>query len=233
MYRVVSYNLHSGIGQDGRQDYSRMGEFLANTGADFVLLQEMNTRPAEREVTDDISAITHSGHFQLVEAPTVVTSTGWYGNAILSRFPVMHKHQIDVSKKNREPRAIQTIIVNTPKGQLALMNMHSGLKKHERVSQINALNSHIESFLKKYPLPLIVGGDFNEWWPLTRLFSTTDSLLKQHKFGPTFPCRAPLFALDRLWSNDGIQEISKRKILSPETRKFSDHLPIEMQFSII
>ena len=49
MYRLITYNLHSGVGRDGIQDYARIGRFLVEQDADFVLLQEMDTRSAERD----------------------------------------------------------------------------------------------------------------------------------------------------------------------------------------
>ena len=57
MYRIVSYNIHSGVGVDNVQNYQRIGEFLKKHRVDIALLQEMDTRPAERDTAQDINDI--------------------------------------------------------------------------------------------------------------------------------------------------------------------------------
>ena len=54
MCRIVTYNIHSGIGRDKKHDYKRIGQFLASSGADVVLLQEMDTRRPERDTAQDV-----------------------------------------------------------------------------------------------------------------------------------------------------------------------------------
>ena len=54
MCRIITYNIHSGVGRDKKHDYKRIGQFLANSGADVVLLQEMDTRPPERDTAQDV-----------------------------------------------------------------------------------------------------------------------------------------------------------------------------------
>ena len=40
---VLTYNVHNGIGLDGRTDYVRIGELIRNSGADVVAIQEVDS----------------------------------------------------------------------------------------------------------------------------------------------------------------------------------------------
>ena len=65
MCRIVSYNIHGGIGTDKQHDYKRIGQYLTQLGADIVLLQEMDTRPSDRDTAQDINDICANNAFSL------------------------------------------------------------------------------------------------------------------------------------------------------------------------
>src|SRR4051794_33559298 len=86
--RVLTYNIHGALGRDGERDFGRIGYFLEKEKIDIALIQELNTLPQTRSTEKDIGDLC-SGRFSFfVAAPTVVGPYGWYGNAVLSRFPV-------------------------------------------------------------------------------------------------------------------------------------------------
>ncbi|MDC8830955.1 endonuclease/exonuclease/phosphatase family protein [Alteromonas gilva] len=232
MYRLISYNLHSGIGRDGIQDYHRIGRFLAAQNADFVLLQEMDTRPQERGVNDDISAICANGHFELIPGKTMTTAYGWYGNAILSRHPVLHRQQFDISVENREPRTLQQVVVSANDHQISLLNAHLGLKKRERAYQARCLYDAVSDIQQRFNIPACVGGDMNEWWPNTKIFKRLDKQYRQLDTGRTFPSQLPLIKLDRLWASKRIIVSEVGRLRGAAFDHFSDHLPVQMDFDI-
>lgn len=227
--RIISYNIHSGVGVDGIQDYERVGRFLAERKADIVLLQEMDTRTSERDTRTDIANICCGNHFRLIPSPAVYSSHGWYGNAVLSRFPVMFSQTIDVSQFGRQPRNIQEIILNTEQGLLHILNTHKGLKRLERREQIHQLGMHVQ---QPSAIPLVVGGDFNEWQVFSPYLGRLNEILTPHPMAATFPTRWPLFRLDRFWTRPGDMVESARVLKTPETRTFSDHYPIELTLTL-
>lgn len=232
MCRIVSYNIHSGIGRDKVQDYRRIGQFLTETGADIVLLQEMDTRPSERDIERDISDICAGNAFSLVASPALEEKDGWYGNAILTRFKILDHETLDVSQQGRQPRNVQVAVVQTEKGPLTVVNTHKGLKKIERRNQFALLYDFLAERLSKKPMPLVLAGDFNEWQFFTRAFKALNALLNQKKVGPTFPSQFPLFSLDRVWASDDITVIECKKLTSRNARLFSDHLPIQVDIRL-
>ncbi len=232
MCRIVSYNIHSGVGRDKRQDYRRIGNFLADACADIVLLQEMDTRPSERSTERDIRDICAGQVFTLVKSPALEEPDGWYGNAVLSRYPVISNETLDVSQEGRQPRNIQTVEVETPRGPLTVINTHKGLKKRERRSQFALLHEYIQKRLKERPTPIVVAGDFNEWQFFTTAFKAMNDILTQHSLGATFPSQFPLFSLDRVWTSDDIRVLRCKKLKDQRTRIFSDHLPVQVDIRL-
>ncbi|MCW8107456.1 endonuclease/exonuclease/phosphatase family protein [Alteromonas ponticola] len=232
MCRVVTYNIHSGVGTDKKQDYRRIGNFLAETGADIVLLQEMDTRPESRAVKQDIKDICAGQVYKLASSPALSEESGWYGNAILSRYPIVSSETLDVSQDGFQPRNIQTVVVQTHKGPLTVINTHKGLKKKERRSQFAQLHEYIEERIRLFPTPLILGGDFNEWQFFTSAFKALNRILTPTKVGATFPSKFPLFSLDRIWTTSDITVHKCKRIKNKKTKLYSDHLPIQVDMQL-
>ncbi|WP_181406630.1 endonuclease/exonuclease/phosphatase family protein [Alteromonas mediterranea] len=226
MCRIVTYNIHSGIGRDKKQDYKRIGQFLASSGADVVLLQEMDTRPPERDTAQDVRDICAENTFKLIPSPAIREADGWYGNAILTRFDVLSNDTVDVSQSGRQPRNVQIVELKTEKTPLTVVNTHKGLKKLERRSQFSLLHEHLSQRLKEKQTPLVLAGDFNEWQFFSKAFKGLNSLLFQQKVGATFPSHFPIFSLDRVWVTDDIKVKACRKLKNAKTRVYSDHLPV-------
>ncbi len=232
MCRIVTYNIHSGIGRDKKHDYKRIGQFLANSGADVVLLQEMDTRPSERNTAQDIKDICADNTFDLIPSPAIREPEGWYGNAILTRFDVLNHDTVDVSQRGRQPRNVQVVELKTEKTSLTVVNTHKGLKKLERRSQFSLLHEHLSHRLKERQTPLVLAGDFNEWQFFSKAFKGLNELLSQQKVGATFPSHFPVFALDRVWVSDDIKVKSCRKLKNAKTRIYSDHLPVLIDIAL-
>ncbi|QGX63018.1 endonuclease [Alteromonas mediterranea] len=222
----MTYNIHSGIGRDKKQDYKRIGQFLASSGADVVLLQEMDTRPPERDTAQDVRDICAENTFKLIPSPAIREADGWYGNAILTRFDVLSNDTVDVSQSGRQPRNVQIVELKTEKTPLTVVNTHKGLKKLERRSQFSLLHEHLSQRLKEKQTPLVLAGDFNEWQFFSKAFKGLNSLLFQQKVGATFPSHFPVFPLDRVWVTDDIKVKACRKLKNAKTRVYSDHLPV-------
>ncbi|HBL21564.1 MAG TPA: endonuclease [Alteromonas mediterranea] len=222
----MTYNIHSGIGRDKKHDYKRIGQFLASSGADVVLLQEMDTRPPERDTAQDVRDICAENTFKLIPSPAIREADGWYGNAILTRYDVLSNDRVDVSQSGRQPRNVQIVELKTEKTPLTVVNTHKGLKKLERRSQFSLLHEHLSQRLKEKQTLLVLAGDFNEWQFFSKAFKGLNSLLFQQKVGATFPSHFPVFSLDRVWVTDDIKVKACRKLKNAKTRVYSDHLPV-------
>src|SRR5262249_53494673 len=100
---------------------------------------------------------------------------GGYGNLILSRWPILAKHQISLRYSAKKPRGAQLAIIDTPEGHFHVVDSPLGLSDAERHWQIeHLLNHHLfrdnhEQFTKKgserssQQLATLLIGDYNDW----------------------------------------------------------------------
>ncbi|MFP2926146.1 endonuclease/exonuclease/phosphatase family protein [Pyxidicoccus sp. 3LG] len=159
---LVSYNIHSGIGTDGRFDLSRVGEVLREVGADIVALQEVGDFRAKTPREDQPEHLADMLGLHMAFGPNVVRNGRRYGNAILSRLPIVKSKNYDLSVGRREPRGALRCDLDLGGGsQLHVFSLHLGLRMGERRRQEALLLSAdiLREAARKDPL--VVCGDFN------------------------------------------------------------------------
>lgn len=226
LLKIISYNIHSGVGIDNKFDYQRIGRFLADQQADIVCLQEMDLRAPNLDRDLQIQRLMANYFSEFIPSPAVFTETGWYGNALLSRFPFLEKRSIDISVETRQPRNIQDVLFNIEGRKLRILNTHKGLKQTERMAQFKRLEKVIDEVVSKDQPPLLVAGDFNEWQLFPKSLRRINQKLKPYALGATFPVKLPLFKLDRFWCKPDSLIKTANVLKTPESRIYSDHYPI-------
>ena len=234
--RVVSWNIHGGVGSDGRRDLSRIAALLHDLQCDVAALQEVgDPHRAARvsEVADHAAWLGRRLGWFVAYGPNLVLRGRPYGNAVLSRYPIAHAHNYDLSVPNREPRGCLRADLSLPDGRnLHLFNLHLGLSGGERRRQAAMLLS--ADLLRDTALtaPLVVCGDFNMWSPLPgpilRLLRTSlrDAAVLARSRRATYPSLLPLLRLDRAYVDDGVAVLACGVVNDPRTRAASDHLPL-------
>lgn len=131
---------------------------------------------------------------------------GHHGNAILSRMPILSEHNQDVSDHRFERRGLLHCEVALPVGQQVVhcVCVHLGLFAGSRRRQMQALAERMEQ-LAGADSPLIIAGDFNDWRNhaerlLVDRLGLTEVFCQSHgRPAKSFPCRAPLLTLDRIY----------------------------------
>jgi endonuclease/exonuclease/phosphatase family metal-dependent hydrolase len=225
--RIVTYNIHRCRGLDGRTRPDRIAAVLRDVGADIVALQEVVG-----------SGAYGGGHAEAIGA---ALGMGWvlaparrlrghpFGNAVLSRFPITHHGDYDLSWKTCEPRRLQRVDVTVDGRLLHVYNVHLGTAILERRHQARrlatiVLDRHVSG-------PKLVLGDFNEW---TKGLATTLLTEKLHSVDlrnhlrrrRTYPGLFPLLHLDHIYYTGHVEVVG---IELPRTRLSlvaSDHLPL-------
>ena len=84
--RVATYNVHSGKGIDGRFRPERISAVIAELRADVIALQEYVSLVADFDLRDHLMRATG---FQMIAMSTMKVGTGDFGNALLSRWPIL------------------------------------------------------------------------------------------------------------------------------------------------
>jgi endonuclease/exonuclease/phosphatase family metal-dependent hydrolase len=233
--RLVTWNIHGGLGRDGRCDPGRIAALLQDMKCDVAALQEVGdvNRARETELADQASWLGRRLGWYVAYGPNLVRRGRPYGNAILSRYPIAHAHNYDLSVPRREPRGCLRADLTLPDGRsVHVFDLHLGLSGGERRRQAAMLFS--ADLLRDAALaaPLVLCGDFNMWSPLPgpifRLLRTAlyDAAVVARSRRATYPSALPLLRLDRAFVDASMEVKACGVVNDPRTRAASDHLPL-------
>jgi endonuclease/exonuclease/phosphatase family metal-dependent hydrolase len=237
-FRLVTYNIHKGIGGvDRRYRPQRIIDTLAHYNADVIFLQEVDDgvprSSADRQVDlfGDALGLPHRAFHHNVKL-----TQGVYGNAILSRYPLHDQHNLDLTLRYKKPRgALMASCVVRAQHQrtIHLVNCHLGLAGFERRTQLlRILRSDALSALHR-STPLIVAGDYNDvWGTLGKRIMEPAGFVPACKAVKTFPAIMPLRALDRIYFQGDIAFDHSFPARTDIARQASDHLPIVADFEL-
>src|SRR4029079_146454 len=87
--------------------------------------------------------------------------SGQYGNAVLTRLPILTVRRVDLSVPGREPRGALDLELDAPGSVLRIIATHLGLAPTERRQQIRRI---LASLPKSRDDPVVLMGDLNEWF---------------------------------------------------------------------
>ncbi len=237
--RIVTWNIHKGIGTDRRYHLERIVQVLRDIDADVVCLQEVDWNVPRSGLERQEERLAHElGYEHSALGLNVRVKLGAYGNLTLSRFPLQNVRNVDltVPPKKRRSALITRVCTGPPQGWL-VANVHLGLLHLERRIQVTRL---MEELAQGAPAgqPMVIAGDWNEW--ASRL---SRSVMQEHGFHlarsdarsrseRTWPSRRPLLSLDRIVYRDPITCHHVLCVLDEVTRKASDHLPLVVELSV-
>ena len=223
---LVTYNIHGAIGTDGRFDPLRIASVIGALDADIAALQEV---PLGGEDWPDVLHLLEQ-RLPLVGVEGYTFSVGQrrFGNAILSRYPILATRRINLSVPRREPRGALDADIHCEGQRLRVIATHLGLRAAERRHQVERL---LEAF-DTDRMPVILMGDVNEWFVWGQTLRTLTSHFQSVPAPPTFPSRWPVFALDRIWSRPRHHLLKVFADRSTEARPASDHVPLVAQISL-
>lgn len=226
--RVATYNIHRSRGMDRRVAPRRIIEVLREIDADVLALQEVvGAGPTGSGQAEEIGAALGMGW---VMGPVRHLRNHLFGNVVMSRFPILHHSQYDLSWRTCEPRGSQRADLDLGEGrELHIYNVHLGTAVLERRYQAPRLAAFVHDH--RVPGPKIILGDFNEWMrglataTLNTMFKSIDihAHLRRRR---TYPGFFPVVHLDHIYYEG---QVDVRSVELPRSRKAlmaSDHLPL-------
>jgi endonuclease/exonuclease/phosphatase family metal-dependent hydrolase len=240
--RVVTLNIHKGLSQfNRRMVIHELREGLRALRPDLVFLQEvqgLNQRHARRFAAwpDEAQHAFLAGEeLQHVYGRNRVHQHGHYGNALLSRFPILSHENEDVSSHRFERRGLLHSVVAVPgwKRNLHCVCVHLSLDERGRRRQLDAIAARLAAIADNQ-LPMIVAGDFNDWRQrassiLERSLGMTEaSVAAAGRHSRTFPSLLPLLHLDRIYVR-GFRVLQTRVHRGPPWSLLSDHLALSAE----
>ncbi|MCA1632298.1 MAG: endonuclease/exonuclease/phosphatase family protein [Acidobacteria bacterium] len=233
--RVMTYNVHVGLGMDKKLDLARIAEVIRRERPDLVALQEVDRGVERTGRVDQIRELARLTKMEFAFAHNLNFQGGQYGVAVLSRLPILSiDHRRYAHLREAERRGFLRVEVEL-KGQRInfvtthLDYQHADNRLYEAGQLLAALRARQEA-------PLIVAGDFND-----EPSGTTYQLMLKHfndvwpagggaaEGGLTYPADKPRKRIDYIFhGGSGILVKSARVVQTLA----SDHLPLVAELEI-
>ena len=233
--RLLSYNIHKGIGgRDRRYSFRRIIDVIEQENPDIMCLQEVDRNVPRSNFDDQAKVLAeYFNAADLLYQINVNLKSGGYGNLLLSRWKFTTHHQISLRQRQKKPRRAQLAVIDTPEGPLHLVNCHLGLAERERRWQVRHLMVH-RLFRESAHLPTMIIGDFNDWRNqlCNGQFGANDF---QQITAPisrfrSFPAYLPVGSLDKAFYRGKLTVRHARVVRTQLAHESSDHLPLVIDF---
>ena len=244
--KVLTVNIHKGFTFFNRKFIlHELREAVRTVGADVVFLQEVTGTHARHEskvanypVTPHYEFLADSIWPQFAYGRNAVYTNGHHGNAVLSKFPIVHFENRDVSISGPERRGLLHCVLQVPgrDTHVHAICVHLGLAESHRLKQLNMLCDMVRKDIPPSN-PVIAAGDFNDW--RRRAHTVLEQGAGMHevfvqangKAARTFPARFPLLQLDRIYVRNAIGHAPV--VLPPKPwSHLSDHAPLAAEIEI-
>jgi endonuclease/exonuclease/phosphatase family metal-dependent hydrolase len=221
--RIMTWNVHSSFHLNPKSDLDGVCSVVRKWSPDVVALQEVDSRGRTQ---DPFVQLAKAVGDHRIDARSIVTKDGDYGQVLLSRWPFVEPPAvIDVSYLEREPRRAISARIRSGLGEVRVIATHLGLSIRERHAQAQAVAGLVQS------ARTLVVGDFNDWFwvkSVRRVLAQTCPMRTRLR---TFPARCPLLRLDRVYAARG--GVIRSAWTDRDARVYSDHLPVvaDVEFS--
>ena len=244
---VMTVNIHKGFTTFNRKFIlPELRDAVRQVGADLVFLQEvMGTIEQNGRTGHDHPNTSHYEFLadsiwpQFAYGRNMVYPKGQHhGNAVMSKFPIVHYQNHDVSIAGPEKRGLLHCVVRVP-GQASDVHaicVHLGLAESHRMQQLELLCQMVRGEVPDNA-PLIVAGDFNDWRRrahplLEREVGLREVFVAAYGESPrTFPARFPILSLDRIFVRNASVHLPVVLPRKPWSH-LSDHAPLAAEIHL-
>jgi endonuclease/exonuclease/phosphatase family metal-dependent hydrolase len=242
LLRVMTYNVHSCIGMDGKLDAQRIARVIARARPDVVALQELDAGRVRSLGMDQAHLIARYLEMEFHFHPAMHLEEERYGDAILTHLPqrLVKAGPLPglADKPHLEPRGALWVAIDLHGSEVQILSTHLGLNPRERVGQIEALLGSDWLAHPQCRAPVILCGDFNALpsSPVCRRLSGTlkDAQIQaqHHRPRATFSSRMPSMRIDHIFISPGLEVTGIEVPNSELARVASDHLPLLAEIRI-
>lgn len=244
MPRILTYNVRRCLGTDGRLSPSRIAEVIASCAPDVVALQELDVRRVRTGGVDQAEAIARELGVQHIHFHPAMRVLGEeYGDAILTTRPSsLVKAEALPGLPDRpglEPRGALWASVQIGGAQVQVVNTHLGLRRRERLAQVDTLLGPDWLGHPACREPVVLLGDFNAvprsraYRRIAERFLDAQLVSRLQQPRPTFPSRLPMLRIDHVFVSRSIKVLRCEIVRTPLARVASDHLPLLVELQIV
>ena len=227
--RVLTYNIHHGQGEDGKFDLPRLGRVISDLKPDLVALQEVDRKTKRAGGVDQAAELGRLTKMHVVFGKAMDYSGGQYGEAVLSRRPILHSkaHQLGHDPRG-EPRVALAVGVRPrASGPVFLfVGTHLDHVKDAKLRLLQARKLN-ELFVNDSGGPVILVGDLNDTPQSEPIKALTEHWLPAagNTPGATWPSKDPKKKIDYILLRPaGRWRVVEVRVIDEKIA--SDHCPL-------
>lgn len=232
--RVMTYNIHVGVGMDKKLDLQRIADVINREHPDLVGLQEVDRGVKRTEGKDEIAELAAMTRMHSAFAHNLDYQGGQYGVAILSRFPITHiDHRKFENKRVAERRGMLHVEVDVGGKVLHFVSTHLDYQHADgRLFEAEQLLG----YLAEVTAPLIIAGDFNDepsgstYKLMSGRLSDVWISARARGDGLSYPADRPVKRIDYVFAMPA-KRIKPKRAWVVKTLA-SDHLPVVADLEI-
>jgi endonuclease/exonuclease/phosphatase family metal-dependent hydrolase len=232
--RVMTYNIHVGVGMDKKLDLQRIADVINREQPDLVGLQEVDRGVKRTEGKDEIAELATMTQMHFAFAPNLDFQGGKYGVAILSRLPLNSiLHLMFKNKREAERRGMLKVEVNVDGKPVSFVTTHLDYQFADgRLFETEQLLEMLEAVKG----PLIVVADFNDvpeggaYKLVDTLFDDAWIVSRAKGEGFSYPADKPSKRIDHIFYRPG-NRVRAKKAWVVETLA-SDHVPVMAEIEL-
>lgn len=230
--RVMTYNIHVGVGMDKKLNLERIAEVINRERPDLVGLQEVDRGVKRTEGKDEIAELAKLTRMDFSFAHNLDFQGGQYGVAVLSRFLIQHAdHHKYENRRETERRGMLRVEVEVDGKKLNFVTTHLDYQYEDgRLFE----SEQLLRLLQGVTGPVIIAGDFNDEpvgssYKLMRT-KFDDAWVGSKSEGLTYPADKPTKRIDYIFyrASDRVR-VKKAWIVNTLA---SDHLPVMVELEI-
>jgi endonuclease/exonuclease/phosphatase family metal-dependent hydrolase len=247
-FKVLTVNTHKGFTALNRRFIlPELREAVRAVSADVVFLQEVqgtHLRHPERfhnwPEAPHYEFLADSIWPQFAYGRNAVYPHGHHGNAVLSKYPIIHYENRDVSIAGPERRGLLHVVLQVPgrenKPAIHAICVHLSLQEAHRRQQLDMLCRMVRDEVPD-DAPLLVAGDFNDWRRNAHRILEKGAGLHEvfvkatGRSAKTFPARFPVLQLDRIYVRNASVHAPFVLPRRPWSH-LSDHAPLAAEISL-
>jgi endonuclease/exonuclease/phosphatase family metal-dependent hydrolase len=232
--RVMTYNIHVGVGMDKKLDLPRIAEVIKREHIDLVGLQEVDRGVERTQRIDEIAELAKLTRMDYAFAFNLKYQGGQYGVAILSRFPIQATdHRLYKNLREAERRGLIRVEVKIGGRTVNFLTTHLDYQYDDgRVFEAEQLLAAV----KDVSGPLIIVGDFNDvptggaYKLMHQQFA--DAWIESHAAGEglSYPADKPAKRIDYILTRQADRIKTKRAWIVNTLA--SDHVPVVADLEI-